>query len=328
MIAVYLFLFRSKKDGLAFGLIALLLLLVLVLAVNYFFELYWLDIFFNNLSNAALSDAALNSQTTWFLNIYLPCFVLILIRYLSNEVNRTVDPPGVSIPGAFDIRHLDQPLFKVNSDYFLFLLICTSSAVVFLLGRHSGAYMIYFFQLLSPLLILIALRGLKFNNRSSAMLIALILINLYEINFRVLVPNRVPEADRRAWEELYSYVADSENILNSPVLVSELIRLGRELVDTGQTEYFYRTKPYPPTIFAPDYDTILEQGLNYQKSVRIAVTNQRFDRIMITHNKALNFANRRLIDQYYTLIKIIPAAMPQTEQVWTVEVWEPKVLPP
>jgi hypothetical protein len=324
IVAGYIFLFVSKKRGLIFGLAVFGFLALALLLMNKYLELYLLDIVFNNLSNSGLSVSHLQAQTILFIEIFLPCFMIIILKnQFFKEIHFDIvifSKPNIHL----DLTHLDRPFSNKMMDFFAFILFCTSAAVVLLLGKHVGASMIYFYQLVVAPLILVVFRGLDFSHSLSALIVPLVLVNLILVCFWILRPNSLSAFDRREWEELYQYVTTSNSILNSPVLVSEMIRLGKLPVDSGQTEYFYSTKPYPPTIFAPDFKKVTHQGQKYLRSIRIAVMHQQYDRIMITHNKALTLSNRRLISQYYVLIKIIGVSMPQTSQYWTVEVWEPK----
>jgi hypothetical protein len=208
-------------------------------------------------------------------------------------------------------------------DYFGFFLACASIPVIFLLGKHSGAYMSYFFQLITPGLILVVFQHENVLHKNAVITAPLILINFSLICFWALYPNKLSVSQQKEWEKLYGYVARSTHLLNSPVLVPEMIRLNMVPVDSGQSEFFFNNGPYAFAIFVPDYKKVDQQGRKYLNAIRTKIQNQRYDHIIVTAKPGLSpFAGHVLIDRFYDRVELINIVMPQTGQYWTIEVNE------
>jgi hypothetical protein len=156
--------------------------------------------------------------------------------------------------------------------------------------------------------------------------VPLVLINFSLLCFWVLYPNQLSEAQRAEWQKLYRFLGSSAQILNSPVLVAEMIRLDMLPVDSGQSEYYYHTQAYESIPFTPEYEKVHHQGKKYLNSIRIKIQSRRYDYIIVTSNRGFSpFAGHRLIDRFYDQIELIQIAMPQTHEYWTIEVNQPKV---
>lgn len=329
IVATYTFLFVSKKRGMIYGGGVFGSLVILLYGINLFLETYFLDIILSNAGNSSLTVSHMIKQSIRFLKVFLPIFLLLLIAFFtkrSQNGSRFLDQTGVAgNPSRLDLSHLNQPLFHYSMNYFGFYLLCSAGVVIFWLGKHSGAYMTYYFQLITPALVLFAFQFKDVFQKQPVLAVSLILVNLSLICFYMLYPNNLSEAQIKEWERLYQSLRNSRQVLNSPVLVSEMIRLGMQPVDSGQSEYYYSTPPYPSNPFAPDYKAVDKQGMDYLRSVRTKVSNQKYDQVMITFDKGFTpFAGQGLIDKYYDQVELIPISMPQTDQTWTVEISKPR----
>lgn len=325
IVALYVFIFISKKKGSFYALLVLGVLTLILGVINVFLECYFLDVILNNVANSKLSNSYMLQQLAFFIEIFLPCFLILLLAAVTKKVWRFSNPVGPLKKQPLNFSDFGQPLSYLVIDYFGFFLACTSILVVFWLGKHSGAYMSYFFQLVTPGLILVVFQRGDVLYQTSAITVPLLLINLALICFWVLYPNRLSVSQQQAWEKLYGYVDRSTHLLNSPVLVPEMIRLNMLPVDSGQSEFFFNNELYAFAIWAPDYQEVNQQGRKYLNSIRTQIQNQKYDRIMVTAKPGLSpFAGHALIDQFYERVELIRIEMPQTGQYWTIEVNEPQ----
>ena len=329
MVAAYAFLFVSKNRGLIYGCGVLGSLVILLYGMNLFLETYFLDVILSNAGNSSLTFTHMADQSILFLKVFLPILLLLPIASFTERFengNRFPDGIGDSgKPTRLDLSHLNRPLFDFSTNYFGFYLLCSSMVVMFWLGRHSGAYMTYYFQLITPALVLYVFQPRDVFQKQPVLTVVLILVNLSLICFYLLFPNKLSRAQIKEWERLYQSLRTSRQVLNSPVLVSEMIRLGMLPTDSGQSEYYFNITPYPSNPFAPDYKAVEKQGVDYLRSIRTRVSNQKYDQVMITFNKGFTpFAGRALIDKYYDRFELIPISMPQTNQEWTIEISKPR----
>jgi len=185
--------------------------------------------------------------------------------------------------------------------------------------------MSYFFQLIAPGLILVIFQQKDVLHKNAVITVPLVLINFSLICFWLLYPNKLSVSQQKEWEKLYRYLAGSPHILNSPVLVAEMIRLNMMPVDSGQSEYYFNTKPYESNPFAPEYEKVSLQGRRYLNSVRSKIQNQRYDYVIVTSEQGLSpFAGHVLIDRFYDQVELINIAMPQTGEYWIIEVNKPQ----
>ncbi len=338
IVTMYVFLFVSKKKGLFYALFAITAFLLGFYIVNIYFECYFLDVLLNNIANSGLSDSHMLKQLTLFVKLFLPCTLILFLAASENATQLFSKPTGLFRNlESLNITRLDQPLVHSPINYFVFLLECTLIVVVVLLGRHLGAYMVYFFQLVTPALILVIFQQKDVLNKKAVMTVPLILINFSLICFWMLYPNQLSTAQQKEWEKLYRPIASSTHILNSPVLVPEMVRLGIVPVDSGQTEYYFNTRPYHSTPFAPEYHKVKQQGMKYLNTIRTKIQNRNYDYIIVTSGLDPNYrsvffiseqavsplASHMLIDQFYNQVELIKIAMPQTGEYWIVEVLEP-----
>jgi len=136
-------------------------------------------------------------------------------------------------------------------------------------------------------------------------------------------PGFLHQKDSKEWVRLYQSIENSKHILNSPVQTSEMISLGIPPVDSGQTEYFYAIFPYPDNkILGPNYRVIKNDGKQYQESIHRSVINAEYDKIFLTP-LLKNFFVPDDLSQYYQRTNTLIVEMPQTDQRWTVEIWDP-----
>jgi len=326
IVATYIFVFVSKGRGLYYLLVAMLSLVVVLYITNSLFECYFLGAILSNAGNSILSDSHMWEQLTRFIKIFLPCLILLFLGSKTFIKRSHIMITEIfKKPGALDFIHPSQPLYRYAANYFEFFLLSSTVVVAALLGKHIGAYMTYFFQLIAPGLILSLFQRRNLLQERAALAAPLILSNLLIICFGVLYPNKLSLSQQRDWEGLYKFVADSDRILNSPILVAEMARLGRTPVDSGQSEYYFTTRSYSSNPFAPDYEKIVDQGNKYLKTNQSAIQNQEYDYIFIVLEAGPSpFIDSQFIDRRYDTIETIKVVMPQSGQECTVEVKAPK----
>jgi hypothetical protein len=325
IVSMYVFSVVSKKKGLFYVLSVAGSLIFLLSVINIFLECYFLDVILNNVGNSSLSNAHLLQQLSLFVKAFLPSTLILLLALDKNSPRLFLHRSRLLRKEQFlNITDFDQPLIRFPIDYFGFFLVCTFTTVILLLGKHSGAYMSYFFQLTAPALVLVILQQKDVLHKKVVFTAPLILINFCLFCFWVLYPNKLSVSERQEWEKLYRYAASSTSILNSPVLVPEMIRLNLVPVDSGQSEYYFNTKPYESNPFAPDYEKVRQQGRKYLISVRLKIQNQKYDYVIVTSEQGFSpFAGHALIDRFYEQVELINIAMPQTGEYWTIEVSRP-----
>ena len=325
IVAVYVFLFISKKRGLLYGSLTLLATLASAVLVRQVFECYFLHTIFNSFSNASDSEsmAWMLQQVGRFILLFLPLGGLLglLAIYRSNS-GKKANKEKRGKTKWLDLQQMDTGLIKGKMNYFLFFFTISTLVIILLLGKNHGNYMVYLFQLMAPPLIIFTLQQVRDTPQMDLASAVLVLTTMGVLCFGLLYPNDA-RPYRENWDKLNGYVEESQHILNSPLLVAKMIREGLTPVDSGSSEYFYSTAPYAANYFAPAYEQVQEQGDHYLKEVRERVEEQYYDHIIITEGYS-PFCNTDIISQYYTLHDSVALTLPQSNQHWVVQVWIPQ----
>jgi len=324
VVAVYTFVFISKRKGIVYSLFFLSVFGFLFLWVRYGFELYFIDTFIGNLSNENRSLRHLRGQLVELVKEFFPSIILgISLLFL----NGSKFSPGALFRTKFLWRskflQVDAPLLDLPINYFAFTFIFCFLSFIFVLGLHGGSYMTSAYQIVLPPFILWLFQKLNSKSRFSIICFCLLFSNILILNNILLNPSFLRQRDSVAWKNLYSYARDSRRAVNCPAVVSALIDSGKVPIDSGQTEYYYYIQPYPNHIlFGPQYDTVKRHGILYRRSIRNAISKGEFDKLILTEGYG-NLISFDAVDQYYVKVETIAIEMPQTHQTWVIGVWEP-----
>ena len=329
IVLTYLFLFVSKRKGYIYLLGSLAVLLITILLVNHFFECYFLDTVLNNISIAGRNTRFMLMQLQFFMVLYLPIWIIILVVALSPTYSRHPNNSFQPMKNFFqnqgvapDILHGDKPFFQFHIDLAWYSFLISTLAIILILGKHQNTYIAYLLQIMSPFLIVGALSHFNFKRAFSILAVPLILVNLYIICIWILYPNN-PQSYQKGWNQLEQVISGTNKILNSPAIAPLLIQMNKPIVDSGQSDFYYQTLPYPKTILAPAYNTVKQRGIDYQNQIISEINAKGFEKIIVTIDNS-HLVPWAAIQQKYQYQETISLGMPQTGQVWNVEVWIPK----
>jgi hypothetical protein len=326
IVASYVFVFISKSKGVFYSLFFILLLAFSYLLVRYIFPFYFIDTLISNLSNAELARNPhhVYIQLLEFVREFYPSIILALLIAWMGVVRLITETSFREFFADINFLSFHQPLISKPVNYFAYFLICSSLAFVFVLGAHSGNYMVYMYQMIVPVFFLWLFQYLKPESRIALISMPLLLFNLIFLHKTMLNPSFLEQRNLGEWVRLYQYIDSSSRVLNSPVVVPKMLELGMQPIDSGQTEFFYYIMPYPNNkLLGPNYDVIEKRGDKYKNEIRTLVENTRFDRIILTEEEPTPLVSRILVSQYYFRVASLIVAMPQTSQQWTIDVWEP-----
>jgi hypothetical protein len=322
IVAAYLFLFVSKRKAIIYGALFLTALLSSLFIVRAVFPLYFIDTIVGNISNTYKSFAHLLRQLNQLLLYFYPALLLTVIlaaRNLSKRQVRTLS----AADGWFNLSDWNQPLVRLSADYLLYSFACSLLAFVLILGPHMGTYMNYAYQLLVPLFFCWLLQRVDFDHKFGIVATLLLLFNLFLWGFQVLSPDLLKQKDSPEWAKLDAYVRNSKNVLNSPLVTSQLVDMGLNPVDAGQTLVYYNVKPYPDFyMIGPAYPEWQSDGYRYTKLLDRAIENKKYDLIVLTEEKGTFYHVKRL-PEFYSVVDEFEVDLPQTFQSWTVLIWKP-----
>jgi len=324
IVATYIFFFVSKKKALGYGVLFLILFGASFALIRIIFPLYFIFVIYGNASNTFRTFEHLYTQLFWLATYFSPALILTVIMYWG-EFGKTQKPLILSNFARikYDVFNISRPFFETSPDYYFYAFIMSLLAFVTILGSHVGNYLAYSYELVVPTFLvwfLINYDQKKIFNGFSA---ALILLNLFCWQYITLNPQMLTQRNSAEWEKLFSYIKPSMKILNSPIITSRMVELGMQPVDGGQTDASYLMKPYADNILiGPSYKEYFNNGVAYTKSINDDIKKQKYDLIITTKDVKV-FYDLDLISENYKLVNQLVLYMPETEQKWVAQIWEP-----
>ncbi|CAG1009778.1 hypothetical protein ANAEL_03852 [Anaerolineales bacterium] len=322
IVAVYLFLFVSKRKAVVYGFLFFAPLLLSLFVMRAVFPLYFIDTIIGNIFNTYKSSGHLIQQLKQLLLYFYP--IMFLTLFMAAKVISRLRI--VSAEGKwFDVSSWDQPFITCSMNYLFYSFVCSLLAFLLILGPHMGTYMNYAYQLLVPLFFCWFFQGVDLNHKFRLAAVLLILFNLFLWQSQVLDPVMLEQKNSKEWAKLDGYVKNSKNVLNSPLVTSQLVEMGLIPIDAGQSLVYYNVKPYPDFyLIGPPYSEWELDGYRYTKLIDRSIEKQNFDLVITTEEKATFFHVKRL-PEYYSVVDELVINLPQTEQTWTVLLWKPLV---
>ena len=139
------------------------------------------------------------------------------------------------------------------------------------------------------------------------------------------IPDHILDIDYRDWEKVEYYISISQNVLNTPAIVSIMMQHEIPVVDTGQIEYFYHKLPQNNSLFYPNNEDILEHGNEYTSMITHGMNYRDYDYVLINEKNIPNFIKLRELKKNYHEIDMLELSMPHTKQKWVVTVWAPDI---
>ncbi len=323
IICSYLFLFVSKKKSGVYGFLFLILFFLSLVVVGRLYPLYFINTVVGNESNAAMTIEHLMLQLKKLFQSFYPVLFLSVFlfwaRYFENR-----ETESYKNKSFFNIKNLNLPLFTGVINFLAYFFLCCLLAFLLILGPHIGNFLNYAFQLLIPSFFCWFFVELYSLQKAKIIFVIVILFNLFVWELDVLNPTRLSQKDSKEWAQVYRYLHESSATLNSPAVASELVALGQQPVDSGQTMYFYAVQPFPENLLTGvDYDKFYADGVQYTRLVDRMIKKQYYDLVVITKEKG-TFYHVKLLPDYYDKVDEIDLDMPLSEQSWTLIFWKPR----
>jgi len=325
VVAIYLFLFVSKWKSILYGSILLVLFTICYLVTQVVFPLYFMNVIVGNVFLTVRSpETLLNNLEKMFLNFYPILALSVAVGVKGLLVATDSEPTGRKGKHFFNLLNMNQPLILRTANYLFFSFSCSFAAFVCILGSHGGGTgMNYMYQLLSPLFFVWFFTKMDLGSGFSLILVSILLGNLFFWESEMLNPEMLKQKDSKGWAELFDYVEESSNILNSQITVSKTVEVGLNPIDSGQTIIFYQIRPFSSRFLSnPSYEAIRVDGFQYVVFIDRAIERKLFDLIITTEEKAAFFHVKRLSENYSVVAEIV-VEMPQTGQTWTALIWKP-----
>lgn len=317
-LAIHIFIFNSKLKGFITGFSGAFALGISILLIRKVSDLYFAITYSANANVGGVDYFYMINQFkayaiyNWPLILVFLWLGIILIyrirKFLSFKSAKKFFVENLNF------KSLTKPLFNLNIPPYILALFVSIAIVYIRLGRGTGTYLTYYFQLISPFLILTIFylfSKANFQKRFFELFIIGILIFGIVFNLKRL---DAPRSDSN-FKRIENLLSSDSKVLASPSMASILVDKNIDIVDSGQTEYFEFSS----------YSNFFIQtkAKEYKESINENIENQFYDYIIISPDGS-NFAKNDLVDDHYKISESLTLEMPWADgqgQGWDLNIW-------
>jgi hypothetical protein len=331
-VVLYVLVFKSKLDGFKYGVYATLGFLSTMALMNFLGESYINNTFLIHINVASKSAEFLYRQLGTYAQVNAPLLALLVLGSIVGLVQMgSQRVPLLTRPKFQIFQPWQAPLIDYNMGLFPWCALMYFGIFYISMGRHTGNWMVYLYQLLSPFLLLtlaMVAKTLYTEGNVTRRLITqglaslLIVLNVASVSSAEFLPG-LPKDYQKTWQTLSGIVGQHRKIFNSPAIVSLLIQQSKPVYDSGQSEFFIagmERKATLSTVF-PVNPAIAQRNNAYLNQIEQDVINHQYDLVVLTHNLS-PILPPAFLEQYYTYAGSIKAPMPS--QTWLLNIYEPK----
>jgi hypothetical protein len=224
-----------------------------------------------------------------------------------------------------DLRHLDTPLLtKPYISLFSYVTLTTAFLFVSKMGGHGGAYMLYFFQLTAPFLIIEVTR-IAWQLLPQKLIYGSVIASLFS---SALFLGRLPnKQDQSKFELAESLIQKHKNVFAHPSVGSILLDHSYDLWDNGYQEYYiysgWRGHIAAQKIFTHAAE-VQRNYTDYISGIKGMVARQKFDLVIVPRNRPYWLSLDSLLVAKYVLNDSVDLPMAHTDEVWQLGMWIPR----
>lgn len=283
-VASYLFFFRSKKIGLIYSGGALALFGVIIVAIRNYYPYYFDAVV--GVHAAATTHRLLHGLKQWgeFAALLpVPCYLALAgaVGFLKKSV--PIVKFSIATDGPLIVGDLGATPYAWGS-------FVATAALAALLCWHGGAYLIYFWHLLLPLLAL-WLVGSSFAARPSLPFYCLNIAGLL-----ALAPSLPLIGSSPGWLALQSSIQQLKNPYVDPYFEALQHRDKRPIPDNGQSEYIL----YAASVGSNPL--LREMSKRFVEQYLRSIFDQRYDGVILVQNAYFHELVMEQIDQNYQFV--------------------------
>ncbi len=338
-LCLYMFLYVSMKRAILLGA-AFAFVLSTSLIVVHKSSPYYLD---NTLFAPA---AAIHGLQSWgFLWMQLKFFALIyaglLLAMLVCAISQIAQPgehrPKARLVGSFrpGLSGWDGPLLQKRTGYFCFCLFWSSLVIVFWLGKNPGNYMTYFFQLMSPFLLILGFSMIGKCSTRQWLILPLVLFSFYKA-YDILPKDFSYDAE--SWQKIDRLIAGSDEVLATQMLGMTLMQNNKAVYQNGHTFYFPLATNKPDWLLKDrEEDRVASVWNEYITGLYRKIERQEFDLVLVSSWEMLGIFSRNpppfedvsgkeFLSRYYAVDEKIKLSMTDRYGggTYTILVWRPR----
>jgi len=327
----YLFLFVSKAKGLFYGFLLLILSTISIMVVDATLPAYFDNCLFTsvNMTHSWSSIERLQMQIVlysglhqWILILLGGLFLWASVKIIRDRSWGIITKKITDLPSSLKLTDLKEPLIKLHFPLVLFAAFSAAFVLYISLGRHGGAILWYFFQLLSPFFLVGSAWVFCRNTYWPIVCVPFLVLNL----FTITADHDCKYFDKNipGWPEISLLISQHEHILNSPLIAPLLVEQNKEVYDNGLTEYFIsggQRSPLMKTLFKED-PRVLVQEMLFFEGIKDMVRKKEFD-LIILQPKLLPVGVGDAIRENYKFEGNLTLFAPQDRKPYSVTVWRP-----
>lgn len=215
---------------------------------------------------------------------------------------------------------------KSEGRYMVISLLTLCLIFIAFLGKNTGAFATYFYQLPFPFLCVvsaIAFAGVE--GRWVSLPIKLLLIVAM-----ISICRHYPafydsfRDNEKEWKRAEILVSSHKNILNSPAIAPLLIKMHLPVYDSGHTGVFFYGLKYPDLISKEKFSRGEEVENRFKDTMLKGVAEKKFDLIMIDRSFSHWLLPPVAIMDFYDYKGNLLLEMPHNNFTWQIDIWEPK----
>jgi len=325
-LASYIFLFVSKRKGVAYAGLFFILLLVSIVTVNFFYPTHFNSTILSHIERAGYVLNHVHRQFSSFIEFYSGILLgFLTVAFLHGvkdweRIKKGLNPSHWKLPKVH-VLEFPKPLVDLNLHLMVFCFLCSMLLIYFKLGGHGGSWLAYLYQLITPFLVVVIFLGAKKGKVLNLIWIPFIVMNLYTLTFNAFP---VIEMRSKEWEDVRRILASHQNIFNTPAIVSLLLEQKKEVFDSGHTEDFLSGTTRNPLLkkIAIPNRQIVTTYFQYLKNISDAIKVRKYDLIVLTKDWS-PMVFKELVENY-ALIGVIPVKMSHSRQSWDITFWKSK----
>ncbi len=296
-VALYLFLSDSKIKGIIYIIISLLCASVPIFVIHYTIPYYWHCTYFHHVAMIAVDFNYMIEQSKKFIIFHIGLILIITLAgivFLSNIRNKKWSLTNQF--GEFNFLNPDKPLLSKKFGLITAGLISALIVLTVKLGWNTGAYMIYYYHLATPLLLIYSLNFLKTHSAQRVLQLCFILLNLIILNLHQPVKPQFTDSQYQDWQTL---INSYEKVYSAPPLIHFLVKLDKPIYDNGQTEYFAHGIPDFNNKDLMSNNPGYLRVKDYVLDLRIKIYSGYFDLVLLARGFENEFFDQtRLIENY------------------------------
>jgi hypothetical protein len=304
--AAFVFLRGHFRRGLAYGVVAGLALLATMWALGLAFP-GWLAVAIG----ANLSATAFDHDH--------------LLRQLRDYAR--FSPPLLALGAVLLVARPRLRMRLRLPDFWGFTALASTAALLLKLGGHPGAYLTYFFHMLTPPLVVVltGAAGARPLPRQ-AMLLAFPLVFLLNTHLFPWQWQRFA-AGEAAFAEAAQLIAAARTPLATTEFAPLLVAAGHNAPENGHSEYFEYVLDQPSPFFLapiwPPRAVLAERLETLRGGIAQGLAERRFD-LVLANPFPFGLLPRAVLEANYVQVGAIPLDMPWGDQRWTAGVWRPR----